>query len=69
MKKMTDDDVNVVKHHLENAHHAIGHAFEAAALKHDIRCENEIDSAVEALRLAKGRLTPLEFPGIDSPEK
>lgn len=56
MKEMTKDDVEVVKHYLDNANHAVGHAFEAAAQAFDIRCENEIDAAIDALTKAKGRL-------------
>ena len=53
---MTKDDVEVVKHYLDKANHAVGHAFEAAAQAFDIRCENEIDAAIDALTKAKGRL-------------
>ena len=53
---MTKDDVEVVKHYLDKANHAVGHAFEAASQAFDVRCENQIDAAIEALTKAKGRL-------------
>ena len=56
MKEMTKDDVEVVKHYLDKAFHAVGHAAEAASVAFDVRCENQIDAAIEALTKAKGRL-------------
>lgn len=66
MKEMTKDDVEVVKHYLDKANHAVGHAFEAASVAFDIRCENQIDAAIEALTMAKGRLN--DWPTLRKPE-
>ena len=67
MKKMTKDDVEVVKYYLDKAHHAVGHAFEAASQAFDVRCESEIDAAIEALTMAKGRLN--DWPTLRKPKK
>ena len=67
MKEMTKDDVEVVKHYLDKANHAVGHAFEAASQAFDVRCENEIDAAIEALTMAKGRLN--DWPTLRKPRK
>lgn len=67
MKEMTKDDVEVVKHYLDKAFHAIGHAAEAASVAFDIRCENQIDAAIEALTMAKGRLN--DWPTLRKPKK
>ena len=67
MKKMTKDDVEVVKHYLDNAFHAVGHASEAASQAFDVRCENQIDAAIEALTMAKGRLN--DWPTLRKPKK
>lgn len=67
MKEMTKDDVEVVKHYLDKAHHAVGHAFEAASQAFDVRCESEIDAAIEALTMAKGRLN--DWPTLRKPKK
>lgn len=64
---MTKDDVEVVKHYLDKAHHAVGHAFEAAGQAFDVRCENQIDAAIEALTMAKGRLN--DWPTLRKPKK
>ena len=66
MKEMTKDDVEVVTHNLYNAFHAVGHAAEAASQAFDVRCENEIDAAIEALTMAKGRLN--DWPTLRKPE-
>lgn len=66
MKEMTKDDVEVVTHYLDKAFHAVGHAAEAASVAFDIRCENEIDAAIEALTMAKGRLN--DWPTLRKPE-
>ena len=66
MKEMTKDDVEVVKHYLDKANHAVGHAFEAASQAFDVRCENQIDAAIEALTMAKGRLN--DGPTLRKPE-
>ena len=66
MKEMTKDDVEVVKHYLDKANHAVGHAFEAASQAFDVRCENQIDAAIEALTMAKGRLN--DWPTLRKPE-
>ena len=66
MKEMTKDDVEVVKHYLDKAFHAVGHAAEAASVAFDIRCENQIDAAIEALTMAKGRLN--DWPTLRKPE-
>ena len=66
MKEMTKDDVEVVKHYLDKAYHAVGHAFEAASQAFDVRCESEIDAAIEALTMAKGRLN--DWPTLRKPE-
>ena len=63
---MTKDDVEVVKHYLDKAFHAVGHAAEAASVAFDIRCENQIDAAIEALTMAKGRLN--DWPTLRKPE-
>lgn len=67
MKEMTKDDVEVVKHYLDKAYHAVGHAFEAASQAFDVRCESEIDAAIEALTMAKGRLN--DWPTLRKPKK
>lgn len=67
MKKMTKDDVEVVKHYLDKAFHAVGHASEAASQAFDVRCENQIDAAIEALTMAKGRLN--DWPTLRKPKK
>lgn len=67
MKEMTKDDVEVVKHYLDKAFHAVGHAAEAASVAFDIRCENQIDAAIEALTMAKGRLN--DWPTLRKPKK
>lgn len=67
MKNMTKDDVDVVKHYLDLAYHAVGHAFEAATQAFDVRCENEIDAAITALTMAKGRLN--DWPTLRKPVK
>ena len=64
---MTKDDVEVVKHYLDKAYHAVGHAFEAASQAFDVRCESEIDAAIEALTMAKGRLN--DWPTLRKPKK
>ena len=64
---MTKDDVEVVKYYLDKAHHAVGHAFEAASQAFDVRCESEIDAAIEALTMAKGRLN--DWPTLRKPKK
>ena len=66
MKEMTKDDVEVVKHYLDKAFHAVGHAAEAASQAFDVRCENQIDAAIEALTMAKGRLN--DWPTLRKPE-
>ena len=66
MKEMTKDDVEVVKHYLDKAFHAVGHAAEAASVAFDVRCENQIDAAIEALTMAKGRLN--DWPTLRKPE-
>lgn len=66
MKEMTKDDVEVVKHYLDKAFHAVGHASEAASQAFDVRCENQIDAAIEALTMAKGRLN--DWPTLRKPE-
>ena len=66
MKEMTKDDVEVVKHYLDKAFHAVGHAAEAASQAFDVRCESEIDAAIEALTMAKGRLN--DWPTLRKPE-
>ena len=67
MKEMTKDDVEVVKHYLDKAFHAVGHAAEAASVAFDVRCENQIDAAIEALTKAKGRLN--DWPTLMPPKK
>lgn len=67
MKKMTKDDVEVVKNYLDKAFHAVGHAAEAASVAFDVRCENQIDAAIDALTKAKGRLN--DWPTLDRPKK
>ena len=67
MKEMTKDDVEVVKRYLDKANHAVGHAFEAASQAFDVRCENQIDAAIEALTMAKGRLN--DWPTLRKPKK
>lgn len=67
MKEMTKDDVEVVKHYLDKAFHAVGHASEAASQAFDVRCENQIDAAIEALTMAKGRLN--DWPTLRKPKK
>ena len=67
MKKMTKDDVEVVNHYLDKAFHAVGHAAEAASVAFDVRCENQIDVAIDALTKAKGRLN--DWPTLDRPKK
>ena len=64
---MTKDDVEVVKHYLDKAFHAVGHAAEAASVAFDVRCENQIDAAIEALTKAKGRLN--DWPTLMPPKK
>ena len=66
MKEMTKDDVEVVTHYLDKAFHAVGHAAEAASVAFDIRCESQIDAAIEALTMAKGRLN--DWPTLRKPE-
>ena len=67
MKEMTKDDVEVVKYYLDKAFHAVGHAAEAASVAFDVRCENQIDAAIEALTKAKGRLN--DWPTLMPPKK
>lgn len=64
---MTKDDVEVVKYYLDKAFHAVGHAAEAASVAFDIRCENQIDAAIEELTMAKGRLN--DWPTLRKPKK
>lgn len=54
---LSKEDIDFIRFHLDDAFHAIGHAFEHVSVGNEYSAETEIDRALNGLKNAKKRIS------------